>query len=219
MSWIQDVSNRCHESVCYHINMKLIIVRHGETDRNRFGLHTGHVKVSLNATGRQQVERVAERLASERIDIIYSSDLLRAKETAKAISVKHPEAELVLDVELRERNSGVFSSQPIAEKEAAEKASGQHFRDWKPKDGESLREVKERARRWYTQHRQIDADKTVLVVSHGLFIYTLMEWAIAAGADVEWPKLRHQNAAVTILDVPVEGTAYVVHLNDTTHLQ
>jgi broad specificity phosphatase PhoE len=199
--------------------LKLIIVRHGETDRNRFGLHMGHAEVSLNDTGRQQAEYIAGRLASEPINTIYSSDLLRAKETARAISRRHPEAQLVLDPELRERNSGVFSTQPISEHEAARRASGQHYRDWKPPRGESLREVKNRAGRWYAQHRQKDANKTILVVSHGLFIYTLLEWAIEDGADVERSLLRHHNAAITILEVPGVGAAHIIQLNDTTHLK
>jgi broad specificity phosphatase PhoE len=178
----------------------------------------GHSEVPLNANGRQQVERLAERLASEPIDIIYSSDLLRAKETARTIGRRHPEAHLVLDPELRERNSGVFSTQPISEHEAARRASGQHYRDWRPPGGESLREVKDRAGRWYSQHRQTDADKTILVVSHGLFIYTLLEWAIEDGADVERSELRHHNAAVTTLEFPAMEAAHIVHLNDTAHL-
>lgn len=198
--------------------MRLIIVRHGETDHNRSGLLMGHAEVPLNNTGRNQAELIAERLASEKIHIIYSSDYVRTQETANAVFSKHPEARLVLDVELRERNCGIFSDRPMAEREAAEKASGLHYRDWKPDGGESLREVKVRAGHWYSMHRRTDLDKTVLVVSHGLFIYSLLEWVLEGGADVDRRELGHRNAAMTILEVPAIGMVSVVQLSDKSHL-
>lgn len=198
--------------------MRLIIVRHGETDHNRFGLLMGHAEMPLNDRGRHQAGLIAERLASEQIHIIYSSDYARTRETANAIFSRHPEARLILDAELRERNCGVFSDRPMSEREAAEKASGLHYRDWKPDGGESLREVKVRAGHWYSMHRRTDLDKTVLVVSHGLFIYSLLEWALEGGTDVDRREFGHRNAAVTILEAPAIGIASVVQLSDKSHL-
>src|SRR5262245_53202123 len=63
------------------------IIRHGETDWNLSGRWQGHADVPLNALGRAQAQRLAERLRREdtRLDSIYSSDLLRAWETALII--------------------------------------------------------------------------------------------------------------------------------------
>lgn len=199
--------------------MRLIIVRHGETDRNINDRLPGHHDITLNATGKSQVQFVAKRLANEGVDRIYTSDFMRAKETAVAIAAYHPTTPIIIDPELRERNSGVFAHRPVVEKRVAQLASGQTFRDWKPQGGESLREMKERAGRWYAQCRQTNADKTILVVSHGLFIYSLLEWALEDGADVERSELRHPNAAVTILDIPSQGKVGVIHLSSTAHLK
>lgn len=198
--------------------MKMIIIRHGETDRNRDGAHIGHPNMPMNSVGRQQAVLAAQSLASEKIDIIYSSDLLRAKETAEFISAHHTETKIILDPELRERDSGEFATQPTAEHQAAQKASDLDFRDWKPKGGESLREVKKRAGHWYAKHCRSDADKSIVVVSHGLFIYSLLEWAIEDGADVERQDFRHSNAGITVLDIPRAGKTTVIHLNNTKHL-
>lgn len=199
--------------------MKLIIVRHGETDRNINDFLEGHNDVPLNVTGKSQVDLLAKRLSTEHIDRIYSSDLVRAKETAKTIATFHPSAPVVIDKELRERDSGMFAHRPVADKRAAQQASGQHFRDWQPEGGESLRQVKERSGRWYVTHRVSDAGKTILIVSHGLFLSTLMEWALEDGADVEKEEYRHENAAITILDIPLTGSVTPLVINNTQHLK
>lgn len=198
--------------------MRLIIVRHGETDRNRLGLDTGHAVIPLNAVGRCQASQVAERLATEKIDVIYSSDLLRAKETANIIAARHPQAKFILTPDLRERNFGEFTGHKISEREEIEKTAAEGFRNWRPQGGESIRDLKERAGRWYANLRACDADKAILVVGHGLFIYALLELAIEDGADVENVEYRHHNAAVTMLDIAPVGRARIIHLNDTSHL-
>lgn len=198
--------------------MRLIIVRHGETDRNINDRLPGHHDMSLNATGKSQVQLAAKRLVNEFVDRIYTSDFLRAKETADAIAAYHPNAPIIIDPELRERNSGVFAHRPVADKRVAQQASGQNFRDWHPEGGESLRDVKDRAKRWFDRIRLQERDKSILVVSHGLFLYTLLEVAVEEGVDVERDDFRLHNSALTILEVPAEGKANVVHLNNIEHL-
>ncbi len=198
--------------------MKLIIVRHGETDKNLMPTHRG-IDAPLNKTGRLQSESVARRLAKEKINIIYSSDLRRARQTTDAILSLQPNVKVVYTKELRERNSGKSASQSKNEKETAQKMSGQSVHDWRPEGGESLRDLKDRSGQWLDTHRTQDAEKTILIVSHGLFIYTLLACAIEEGAEIENELYQHRNAAVTILDVPEKGVVKVIHLNDTAHLE
>src|SRR5262245_22942717 len=63
------------------------LIRHGETEWNLGGRWQGHTDIPLNAIGRTQAQRMAERMRRERLylDAIYSSDLLRAWETAQVL--------------------------------------------------------------------------------------------------------------------------------------
>ena len=88
--------------------MKLIITRHGETKENREGVIQGHLLGTLSELGIEQVKKLAERLKNEKIDLIFSSDLDRAKNTAKEIAKFHPKIPFELKEELRERNWGKF---------------------------------------------------------------------------------------------------------------
>ncbi|HEX9371110.1 MAG TPA: histidine phosphatase family protein, partial [Roseiflexaceae bacterium] len=86
------------------------VIRHGETDWNLNGRWQGHADVPLNQVGRVQARRLADRLLRDgaRIDAIYSSDLKRAWETARAVAAALDLAPR-LDPSLREIDVGSWS--------------------------------------------------------------------------------------------------------------
>lgn len=86
--------------------MKIIVTRHGETEENKAGIIQGHLPGVLSKLGKEQAEKLAERLRNEKIDLIISSDLNRATNTAKIVAKFHPDVELILDKRLRERFFG-----------------------------------------------------------------------------------------------------------------
>jgi broad specificity phosphatase PhoE len=199
--------------------MRIILVRHGETDRNKDKHAVGHsFNISLNDIGRLQAQAVAQRLRDEKIDVIICSNLPRAQETADIIAQYHEQAKRLVDQDIRERDNGVFAMMTVAEKEAAQKASGLGFRDWRPEGGESLRDVKQRAADWLKRMTPKNANKTVLAVSHGFFLYTLLEVMVEGGADVEREDFTMSNGGVTILDIHPAGLIEVVQLNQISHL-
>ena len=65
---------------------ELLFIRHGETDWNRQQRFQGQIDVPLNATGQAQAQRLAARLAPERHDAFFTSDLARARETAEPLA-------------------------------------------------------------------------------------------------------------------------------------
>jgi broad specificity phosphatase PhoE len=69
--------------------VRLLIVRHGETDCNVQGIIQGQLDTDLNPVGRKQAEYVGAALSSESIDEVYTSPLRRAKDTADAIVSAH----------------------------------------------------------------------------------------------------------------------------------
>ena len=65
---------------------EIYLVRHGETDWNNNGRFQGHINISLNEEGKIQAQKAYERLKTIDFDLIYSSDLERAAETARIIN-------------------------------------------------------------------------------------------------------------------------------------
>ena len=66
--------------------IKIFAFRHGETDWNRERRFQGHTDIPLNALGRSQAEELSQRMAELEPEIILSSDLSRAVETAKIVN-------------------------------------------------------------------------------------------------------------------------------------
>ncbi|MCK4650304.1 histidine phosphatase family protein [Candidatus Pacearchaeota archaeon] len=95
--------------------MRLIITRHGETKENKAGIIQGHSPGVLSDLGKEQAGKLAKRLKDEKIDLIISSDLDRALDTAKAVIKFHEGVDLVLDERLRERFFGGLEGKKIKE--------------------------------------------------------------------------------------------------------
>ncbi|MBS3084095.1 histidine phosphatase family protein [Candidatus Pacearchaeota archaeon] len=91
------------------MNTQIILVRHGESMANAKKMSQGKqdewIDTHLTEKGREEAEKVALRLKKEKIDIIYSSDLKRAKETAEAINKFH-NVKIKLDIRLRDILNG-----------------------------------------------------------------------------------------------------------------
>ncbi|CEH12763.1 Phosphoglycerate mutase [Ceraceosorus bombacis] len=93
--------------------LRLLVVRHGETDHNVAGIIQGQIDTDLNVIGRKQAEHVARALREENIDEVYSSPLRRARDTADAIVQAHPKLNKSaynywLDDRLMERGFGTL---------------------------------------------------------------------------------------------------------------
>jgi probable phosphoglycerate mutase len=133
----------------------LLLVRHGETDWNADGRLQGQTDRPLSDFGRRQAQRLAEELADEELEAIYSSDLARARETAEIIGERLVLA-VDLDPELREKDWGTWEGLTAVERDRVEFV------------GESTKAHQERIlvalRRIAERH---PGDGLVLVVTHG----------------------------------------------------
>jgi probable phosphoglycerate mutase len=96
------------------IPTRLCIIRHGETDWNVQRRIQGHTDIPLNATGRAQALAMAFNTGQQRFHAIYSSDLARARETARVLAQREDRAVRLL-APLRERHYGIFQGLTAAQ--------------------------------------------------------------------------------------------------------
>ncbi len=86
---------------------EIILIRHGETEWNAVKRLQGHLDIALNAEGERQAAALGRALLNEHLDVVVSSDLQRARQTAQAIAMPRG-MEIELDSGLRERCYGAF---------------------------------------------------------------------------------------------------------------
>ncbi|MDA0746549.1 MAG: histidine phosphatase family protein [bacterium] len=149
---------------------EVLVVRHGETAWNAEGRIQGHRPVGLNERGKAQAAATADRLASERFDILYSSDLERAMETARAIAGRTGH-EIFPDVRLREWNLGVLEGLSSADAEVRYPEAYRAYRVEQPDvvipGGESLQQRYERSVAGVVDLAARHAGERIVIVTHG----------------------------------------------------
>jgi broad specificity phosphatase PhoE len=113
----------------------IIFFRHGQTDWNLNKRFQGQSNVPLNESGRFQAQNLANYLKSKSIEVIYTSDLDRAVETAQIIN-QHHKVPVIKDQRLREANLGELEGLILHEAEAK---FGKHSIDrWKSNSDDAL---------------------------------------------------------------------------------
>ncbi|MBV9465777.1 MAG: histidine phosphatase family protein [Solirubrobacterales bacterium] len=148
----------------------VLLARHGETDDNREPIRVqGFTDTPLNETGRRQAAALAERLASEQIVSLWSSDLSRARETADIVGARIGLTPR-LDRRLREANRGDWEGLRFIDVEREDpegyeawRRAGDQFRF---PGGESLREQQQRVNAALQEVHGSEA-LPALVVCHG----------------------------------------------------
>jgi broad specificity phosphatase PhoE len=147
---------------------ELLLVRHGETDWNRERRFQGHADPSLNETGRAQARELADDLAGEAIDAVYTSDLARARETAEIVAARL-DAEVVPLRELREIDVGEWQGLTWPDIEARFPDGALAWREqghgWE--SGETYEQLAERVVPALRQIALEHPDGRALVVGHG----------------------------------------------------
>ena len=144
--------------------MRLIFLRHGESEYNRRGLCNADpgLPVPLTATGLLQARDAARRLADVPIRRVFVSRLWRAQETAAIVNAGHG-AHLRVDARLDDRSTG-FEDQPVADYLDTQQRAPDPFA-WKAPGGESYRELVARVHGFLAEVCMLD-EAAVLVVTH-----------------------------------------------------
>ena len=199
---------------------RLLLVRHGITESNSARKFVGHSDVELSATGYRQVERLHDRLADDKIDAVYSSDLRRALVTAEVISSGH-KVDIVTCPELREVHYGNIEGLTFEEisrlyPEIAESLTNFSLRLNFP-GGEGFEGFIERTSKFLDKLKKHTPSQTILIASHGGPLRVLV--CRLLGIDLgPWQQLRLNNASLSIMETSPRG-AIISLLNDTSHLR
>jgi probable phosphoglycerate mutase len=161
--------------------MRLIAVRHGETEWNRERREMGQLDSPLTERGLLQADALAVRLARVRFEHVYSSDLPRAITTAKCIADRRQKS-VRLDQGLRERHMGVLQGLTVVEMRDRHPTVMQAydrvgFFDAIP-GGESAEERRDRSVRVLSALADLHPDDTVVVVTHGGFLMGFFEFVL-----------------------------------------
>jgi broad specificity phosphatase PhoE len=199
--------------------MRLILVRHGETEHNRGGVTLGRADVPLNERGRAQAQAVAASFARPP-DAIYASPLGRALETASIIS-RATGVPLTNDDGLIEMDVGEMEHLTYGELRDRHAA---FLRAWmsdacadvRMPGGETLRELQGRA--WAAVERlaETHTGATVVAVTHNFVISVVLCRAL----DLPIARFRRLRAALASksgIDLR-RSEARLVYFNDTSHL-
>lgn len=206
------------------VTTQILFIRHGETAWNRIKRIQGHIDIPLADSGLAQAQRLAVRLAREtrdgaRVDAIYSSDLMRAQQTAQpaADALGLP---LVLRAGLRERAYGIFQGHDSTEIEARFPDA---YAAWQTRDPGFEPEGGESQRAFY--HRVLHALEPIVAahpggriacVAHGGVLDCV--YRFANGLDLAAPRnYQLLNTSINVVDY-VDGRANVVQWADVSHL-
>ncbi|GAB4196072.1 MAG: histidine phosphatase family protein [Roseiflexaceae bacterium] len=201
--------------------MRLLLIRHGETDWNATLRYQGQGGVPLNAQGRAQARRVGERLARYGAVALYTSDIVRASETAAIVGELSGLAPQPMP-DLREIDVGQWEG---LTPEELYRRFPDHMREYERDPartvrlgGESYAQLQVRALRALNSiHAAHPGDQTVLAVSHGGTIRALLCHVI--GLDLSYfGRLWLDNGSLTELRHGSNGWR-LVRLNDAAHME
>lgn len=200
---------------------KLLLVRHGLTEFNSTRRFAGSSDIELSAEGQRQVERLRDRLANEKIDAVYCSDLKRALTTAKIISSER-KVEIVTCSELREINYGDAEGLTFDEISQRYPELAREIRNFnlglKFPGGESFEGFIQRTIPFLAKLEKHETSETILVVSHSGSLRVLL--CDLLGIDqTHWRQIGCANASLSIVDTYPTRGAIISLLNDTSHLK
>jgi len=198
----------------------VLLARHGQTGSNINGFYMGWSNEDINDVGYTQAHCLSSRLASLPIASVYSSPLKRAYTTATIIAKPHDLELKVLDDlieirlgdweglhmdEIRQRWSELWQQSRVDPSEIT------------MPNGESFKEVTERAVRAFETIVAANQGKQALIVTHDVIIRVLVAYVLGVSNSI-YRRLEVNNASLSMMRVS-NGRIRLITLNDTSHLE
>ena len=145
--------------------MEIYIMRHGRTVWNEKHIWQGRSQNRLSKTGKIQVEEQASKFKNKKIDIIFTSPLMRTMQTTNIMN-KYHNAKIIRDSRIIEVDEGIYTKQKKDKLDDEQQYTKKHLK----KDGgvETYKEVYERTIDFLNYLRNNYKDQKILVVTHGM---------------------------------------------------
>ena len=143
-------------------------MRHGESEKNVISIVTDDPDAPYPLTEKGKVEAIAAAKSLKEIDLIYTSPVLRARETAAAIALELglPESRIIIDERIKEADHGSWEGKSLEEFFATYPNDISRFENG-PEDGENWTDIKKRTAEFLFDLENTHQGKRILVVSHG----------------------------------------------------
>lgn len=191
----------------------IVLARHGQTAANRDALLVGRIDPPLTELGLAQAARLAGALASSTAVRVVASPLTRTVQTATVIAES-----LGLPVETDERiiemDYGAWDGTPLAEVPIETWRAWRTDPEFRPPDGESLRDVSRRV--GAAMGEWLTADEPIIAVTHVSPIKAALTWALGAPDQMTW-RMFVEVASISRIGLR-QGAPCMLGFNDTTHL-
>jgi len=208
--------------------VRLLLVRHGETDWNRESRFQGKMDIPLNETGREQGRKTAEFLKETPLNFAISSPMLRPKETAELILVHHSNVKLEIKEKLLEISHGKWEGKLKPE---VQTQYPELLKQWQESpelvqmpDGENLQQVWDRAVGCWGEivaekGESPDQINTGIVVAHDAINKVILCALLGLSSRNFW-NVKQGNGAVSVIDYPdgKDGAPVLQAINITSHL-
>ncbi|WP_431911040.1 bifunctional RNase H/acid phosphatase [Nonomuraea jabiensis] len=200
----------------------LLLLRHGETALSVERRFSGRGDAELTPNGLAQAAAAAERLSREpyRLDVVVSSPLKRARQTAEAVAGRTG-LDVEVDEDLRELDFGDWEGHTFTEVQRrwpAELSAWLADPETAPPGGESFATVARRVQAAGERLVERYEGKTVLAVSHVTPIKMLLRLALLAPLESLY-RMHLDVACLSLIEYYADGPAVVKSFNDTSHLR
>ena len=169
----------------------ILLIRHGQSEWNKLNLFTGFKNIELSDQGIEEANKAGQNFKNLNIkfDIVFTSELKRAQETAKIILKNldqwdhlYGEGKIITDIKLNERDYGDLTG--LNKKETADKFGEEQVHKWRrgysdqPPNGESLEDVVRRVKIYFEESInpaiQNADNNNILIAAHGNSLRALL---------------------------------------------
>lgn len=182
---------------------RLYLVRHGETEMNEKGCYCGWMDCELSRKGIHQGMLLHHSFEDINLDVIFSSDLKRAVDTANIISIGK-DVQLNIDSRLKELNFGVWEGKHYTEIMKEHPESWENWtRDWQnaaPAEGESFSEMWLRVSDFIKAMMHSYKNKDILIVAHQGVLRIITTYLLDIPVEKTW-SFHFEQGAYSILEL------------------